>query len=437
MKVQNKLKIIIAIILSLISICSIVFGRYSLETEKKEVTNINIKTCEFNIADFSKYGSADLYIDGKKEFSDISVLNKKYIIGTKYEIKNVKVKEGYTLKNNNSELSGTLNNNTNINLSFEQNNYTISYTLNGGNISNEKKNYTVETNSFTLPIPTKTGYNFVGWTGTGLSSATKNVNVPKGSIGNRNYTANWSATNYQISYTLNGGTMSGQKTNYTIENNNFTLPTPSRTGYNFVGWTGTGLSSATKKVTIAKGSVGNKSYTANWSIINYSISYTLNGGTISNQKTSYNIETASFNLVTPIRNGYSFKGWTGTNLSSITKNVTIAKGSVGNKSYTANWVDDIKPTISRAWVTSGPTYETRPSGYGYKVNIQVDCSDAGSGINRVLTYYEGNNGWIGETNITSTKTDSFWFKPGLRKIRIVVVDNANNSSETIISVQCG
>ena len=156
MKVQNKLKIIIAIILSLISICSIVFGRYSLETEKKEVTNINIKTCEFNIADFSKYGSADLYIDGKKEFSDISVLNKKYIIGTKYEIKNVKVKEGYTLKNNNSELSGTLNNNTNINLSFEQNNYTISYTLNGGNISNEKKNYTVETNSFTLPIPTKT-----------------------------------------------------------------------------------------------------------------------------------------------------------------------------------------------------------------------------------------------------------------------------------------
>ena len=49
MKVQNKLKIIIAIILSLISICSIVFGRYSLETEKKEVTNINIKTCEFNI----------------------------------------------------------------------------------------------------------------------------------------------------------------------------------------------------------------------------------------------------------------------------------------------------------------------------------------------------------------------------------------------------
>ena len=261
-------------------------------------------------------------------------------------------------------MSGTLNNNTNINLSFEQNNYTISYTLNGGNISNEKKNYTVETNSFTLPIPTKTGYNFVGWTGTGLSSATKNV-------------------------------------------------------------------------TIAKGSVGNKSYTANWSIINYSISYTLNGGTISNQKTSYNIETASFNLVTPIRNGYSFKGWTGTNLSSVTKNVTIAKGSVGNKSYTANWVDDIKPTISRAWVTSGPTYETRPSGYGYKVNIQVDCSDAGSGINRVLTYYEGDNGWTGETNITSTKTDSFWFKPGLRKIRIVVVDNANNSSETIISVQCG
>lgn len=65
------------------------------------------------------------------------------------------------------------------------------------------------------------------------------------------------------------------------------------------------------------------------------------------------------------------------------------------------------------------------------------CSDSGSGINRVLTYYDLNGGWTGETNITGSMTDSFWFKPGYRKIRIVVFDNAGNSSETVISVQCG
>ena len=97
-----------------------------------------------------------------------------------------------------------------------------------------------------------------------------------------------------------------------------------------------------------------------------------------------------------------------------------------------NWVDDIRPTIHGAWITSGPTYEVRSSGYGYRVNIQVSCSDSGSGINRVLTYYDLNGGWTGETNITGSMTDSFWFKPGYRKIRIVVYDNAGNSSETII-----
>ena len=130
-------------------------------------------------------------------------------------------------------------------------------------------------------------------------------------------------------------------------------------------------------------------------------------------------------------------GWTGTGLSGATKTVIVSKGSTGNRSYTANWVDDIRPTIHGAWITSGPTYEVRSSGYGYRVNIQVSCSDSGSGINRVLTYYDLNGGWTGETNITGSMTDSFWFKPGYRKIRIVVFDNAGNSSETVISVQCG
>ena len=43
------------------------------------------------------------------------------------------------------------------------------------------------------------------------------------------------------------------------------MPTPTKTGYTFLGWTGTGLSAATKTVTISKGSTGNRSYTANWS----------------------------------------------------------------------------------------------------------------------------------------------------------------------------
>ena len=437
MNIKSKSKVIILIILIMISSCSVVFGRYVLESEKTEFANINIKTCDFKISNLKKYGTLDLYLDGQKVSTSISDFNRKITIGTTYEIKNIKVNEGYILGTDINSLKGTINNNTTINLSFKTTSYSISYNLNGGNLTGKNTNYTVESDNFTLPTPSKNGYTFTGWTGTGLSSATKTVTISNGSTGNRSYTANWTPTNYSISYNLNGGSISGQKNSYNIESNNFTLPTPTRNGYTFTGWTGTGLSSATKTVTISKGNIGNKTYTANWSVINYSISYNANGGSISGQRTSYNIESASFNLVTPSRNGYSFKGWTGTGLSGATRTVTVAKGSTGNRSYTANWVDDIRPTIHGAWITSGPTYEVRSSGYGYRVNIQVSCSDAGSGINRVLTYYDLNGGWAGETNITGSMRDSFWFKPGYRQIKIVVYDNAGNSSETIIGVQCG
>lgn len=295
--------------------------------------------------------------------------------------------------------------------------YTISYNLNGGKISGQKTSYDVTTEAFTLPTPVRGGYTFSGWTGTGLSSATKTVTVAKGSAGNRSYTANWSAkiytiyfdynkpetdgtvggagttsksvrfdstygalpspsldgytfdgwytaasngikissgttyktggstrlyahwtlNTYSISYTLNGGSISGQPTSYNVNTATFTLPTPTRVGYIFTGWTGSNGTTAQKSVSIAKNSTGNKSYTANWSLNTYTISYTLNGGNISGQKTSYDVTTEAFTLPTPTRTGYTFTGWTGTGLSSATKSVTVAKGSTGNRSYTANW----------------------------------------------------------------------------------------------------
>ncbi len=73
--------------------------------------------------------------------------------------------------------------------------------------------------------------------------------------------------NYSITYDLDGGSMSGQKTVYNSETDTFTLPTPTKDGYEFVGWSGTGLTgSSNKTVTVAKGSTGNRSYTANWGI---------------------------------------------------------------------------------------------------------------------------------------------------------------------------
>ena len=51
---------------------------------------------------------------------------------------------------------------------------------------------------------------------------------------------------------------------YTVANESFTLSNPSREGYVFAGWTYEGQTEPTKTVTIAKGSTGDKTFTANW-----------------------------------------------------------------------------------------------------------------------------------------------------------------------------
>lgn len=104
------------------------------------------------------------------------------------------------------------------------------------------------------------------------------------------------------------------------------------------GWTGTDLTEPTTEVTIAKGSTGDRSYTATWTPITHTISYDLAGGAVATANpTSYNIETTDITLVNPTKEHFDFAGWTGTDLAAATSSVTIAQGSMGNRSYTATW----------------------------------------------------------------------------------------------------
>ena len=222
--------------------------------------------------------------------------------------------------------------------------YTLTYDLAGGALADGASNpatYTIESDAITLVNPTRKGYDFAGWTGTGLTEATMTVTIAKGSTENRSYKATWTPITYTISYDLDGGALAGGESNpatYTIESDAITLVNPTRKGYNFAGWTGTGLSEPTKTVTIAKGSTENRSYTATWTVITYTISYDLAGGTVAiANPEEYTIETTTFTLNNPTREGYSFDGWTGTDFTEPTKTLTIAKGSTGDRSYTANW----------------------------------------------------------------------------------------------------
>ena len=85
--------------------------------------------------------------------------------------------------------------------------YKITYNLDGGSMSDQPTSYNVRSNTFTLPQPTKTGYTFTGWTGSNGTTPQKTVTVNKGTRGNLNYTANWSANNYYVTFNGNGGSL--------------------------------------------------------------------------------------------------------------------------------------------------------------------------------------------------------------------------------------
>ena len=196
--------------------------------------------------------------------------------------------------------------------------------------------YTVESEAFQLPTPVRTGYIFLGWTGEGITEPQKTIEIPQGSTGDRTYTANWQVIEYTIITLLEGGNAgSSQVYFYTVEQT-VTLPTPTRTGYTFLGWTGEGITTPQPNVTIPKGSTGDKRYIENWELTEYNITMDLNGGS-GKEKVIYTITDEDFELPTPTRNGYEFVGWTGEGITTPQTSVIIPKGSTGNKAYTANW----------------------------------------------------------------------------------------------------
>ncbi len=248
----------------------------------------------------------------------------------------------------------TVTEDVSLTANFKATTYNLSYELVGGALPEGKTNpatYTIESEEITLTNPERTAYTFAGWTGTSLDQATVEVKIAKGNTGDRSYTATWSPISYTIGYNLAGGQLAEGETNpveYTIESAAITLKNPTREGYTFAGWAGTDLDEAIVNVTIPVGKYGNRSYTATWTPITYTVSYDLAGGALAEGESNpveYTIESEAVTLKNPAKTGYTFAGWTGTDLETATSEVSIATGKYGDRSYTATWTP-ITYTIS-------------------------------------------------------------------------------------------
>ncbi|MDD6302074.1 MAG: InlB B-repeat-containing protein [Bacillales bacterium] len=229
----------------------------------------------------------------------------------------------------------------------------------------QKGEYTIETDSMIINLAEEIiGYTFINWTlelqlekdGEILTSNVDYIQIIKGdSYGNRRYLANYEAIEYSLTYDLNGGSVSNNPTQFTIETETFSLNNPTRVGYNFTGWKvyvdGKYLEPTSENFNsvIAKGSINNRLYIATWEPIVYTLTYDLAGGTLSGENpSSYTIETSTFSLNNPTRLGYKFLGWIeevdGTSKPA-NDHMEIAQGSIGNRKYIASW-EEIVYTVT-------------------------------------------------------------------------------------------
>ena len=309
-------------------------------------------------------------------------------------------REGYTFTGWDKTIPATMPaGDMTITAQWTVNQYTITYDLDGGTAEGNPDTYTVETDAFTLKNPTRPGHTFTGWSGTGLTGEDNlTLTIPKGSTGNRSYTAHWSLNTYSITYDLNGGTASGNPTSYTVESATITLNQPTKTGYTFTGWSGTDLTGEDNlTVTIPAGSTGDRSYTAHWSLNTYSITYDLDGGTASGNPDFYTVESSTITLNPPTRTGYTFIGWSGTDLSgSDNLTVTIPTGSIGNRSYTAHWSLN---TYSITYDLDGGTALGNPDFYTVESSAITLNEPTKAGY--VFTGWSGTD-LVGEDNLTVT-----------------------------------
>ena len=243
--------------------------------------------------------------------------------------------------------------------------YTISYNLDGGKVSTANPNaYTVASTDITLVTPARLGYTFIGWTGTDLSEPTITVTIRSNSIGNREYVANWTLDSYTITYNLNSGVNSEKNpSEYAVTSANIYFENATRCGYAFEGWyTNADCTAESKITTITSGSTGDVELFAKWSPVNYNIKYNLDGGEVDGfNPNSYTIESADITLINPTKRGYTFAGWTGTDLTGVANSVTIRNNSIGDRTYTAVW--EIVDYSIKYNLNGGTNSEANPEKY--------------------------------------------------------------------------
>ena len=192
---------------------------------------------------------------------------------------------------------------------FTPHEYTIDYWLNGGAIANETLFFTIETDEIALPVPEKVGAKFIGWY---LSPSFDGEPITAFVCEPHDVTfyAKWDKTIFTVKYELCGGTLQDGNPTEVDAKHEFTLNTPTRAGYTFVGWSDSPSGGETY-TTVGGKNAKNAVLYAVWqkSDKKFDVTYDYDGGTPVKENPTTIRVGETITLSPAVKLGYDFIGW--------------------------------------------------------------------------------------------------------------------------------
>lgn len=185
-----------------------------------------------------------------------------------------------------------------------------------------------------------------------------------------------------------------------FESKTITLNEPIRNGYKFDGWFDNSSLTGTKITGWNTGTYDSDiSLYAKWTLVTYSITYNLDGGTLTNSNpATYTIESDTITLNNPTKTEHTFSGW----YNGSTKVTTILNGSTGNLNLTAKWLPVV---YSVKFYNDDGTSLLKEIDVISSESFIIDSSYFNVTGRRALRWYLNKNG-TGNSYVSGTKFDN-------------------------------
>lgn len=229
-------------------------------------------------------------------------------------------------------------------------NYTLYLNANGGTCSEASRSVRYQSAYGALPTPSRTGYTFTGWYKEDGSPvyATTVMDCNGTTI-----YAHWTINSYTLYFDANGGSCTEGSRVVTYGSGYGTLPTPSRSHYDFAGWY-TAASGGSEVSAASVMGAGSTTVYAHWIPKNYTLTFNATSGSCTESSRIVAYGAAYGTLPVPTKAGAYFAGWYTAQSGGSQVSASTTMGG-GNVTVYAHWSRDDNDTNDLRNTQSGYT----------------------------------------------------------------------------------